>query len=552
MTIPQDKEARSIDPRIRKELLAAAKRLRENRLYRASSRRWLIAAGIILLILGTRTIWPSTSQLIFPAVCGVVLLTWLINLLAQLKTPLDFADAAKAVEKKFPELGNMLTTALEQKRPDDGYNFLQEKVISGALQFSFFQYWEDTGKRKQHILRLKHFGALLLALGLGSLSWFSRGESQWIEAPNMPVLVSSIEVTPGDVEVERSSALVIAARFKGDFPRTATLVLQQDDGTTRRLPMAQSLSDPIFAYTLASVEEAAHYFIEYPGKETQTYRMEVYDLPALVQADAYLDYPDYTGIRDRLIEDTRRVSAVEGTRLHYQFLVNKPLTKVELIDREGARIDLSPTNPENTKFETELFLTESLRYHLHLTDDQGRGNAYPPDIRIEVRENEKPTLELTFPKGDQAVSPIEELTLEAKANDDFGLIDYGMAVAIGSNAPEYVSLKNDDPEALQANFNRLYALEEEAVEVDQLVSWFAWAEDYGVDGESRRSLSDIYYAEVRSLEEIYREGEGGGGGGGAGGGSQQEQELLEQQREIAIATFKLMQRGENDNRFQED
>jgi hypothetical protein len=170
MNIPQDKAARSIDPRIRKELLAAAKRIRENKIFRASSRRWLIASGLIFLVLVIRTFRPVFIELAFPLVCVIIVGTWFSNLIGKLKTRLDFPEAARAVEKKYPDLGNMLTTALEQKRSGDGYNFLQEKVINSALHFSFFQYWEDTGKKIQRKLKLLHFGALLFMLGLTALT----------------------------------------------------------------------------------------------------------------------------------------------------------------------------------------------------------------------------------------------------------------------------------------------------------------------------------------------------------------------------------------------
>ncbi|MCB1122055.1 MAG: hypothetical protein KJT03_10930, partial [Verrucomicrobiae bacterium] len=289
--IPGDKNAKLIDARIRKELLVAASRLRENKIYRANIRRWLIASGVIFLVLVARTFWSGLSGITFPIVCAVILLTLFANLVGKLKIPLDFAGTAKAVEKKFPDLGNLLTTALEQKRSGEGLNFLQEKVISNALQFSFYQYWEDTGKRVQRKLRIWHSGAIIMALGLVALTWYSKTRDVWISSPTMPVLISSIEITPGDTEVERGSALVVAARFRGDFPRSATLVLQQDNGSVMRYPMAQSLSDPIFAYTLSGVEESGSYLVEYGGKETESYRMEVFELPDLEQADAFLDYP---------------------------------------------------------------------------------------------------------------------------------------------------------------------------------------------------------------------------------------------------------------------
>ena len=530
----------------------AAHRLRENKANRLGARRWLIASGLAALILVLRLFFPSFSGFAFPIICGITVITLFYNYISKLKLPLDYAESAKAIEKKFPQVEGLLTTALEQQRTSEGLNFLQEKLIKETLHFSLFQYWEDVGKKSRTRYKMAYLAAMSLLIGIAALTFYTKDREISINAPGMPVFISSVELTPGDTEIERGSAVVIAIRFRGNIARSATLVVRQDDGVIMRHAMAQSLSDPVFAYTLQSVEESSHYHVEYPGEETDDYRLEVYDLPALVQADAFLDYPDYTGIKDRLVEDTRRVSAVEGTRLEYQFLVNKPLAKAELVDKAGNRIQLTAANPENTKFSTEFLLKEDLRYYIHLTDDQGRENPYPPDIRIAVRENKKPELKLNFPKGDQAVSPIEELAFEAKANDDFGLIDYGLAVTIGADSPEYVSLKSEDPDQLEAEFEQLYALEDAAVEVDQLVTWFAWADDFGAEGEIRRSTSDLFYAEVRPLEEIYREGEGGGGGGGQGQQGEQQEEALDQQRNIAIATFKLKERGDRDPDFLED
>ena len=134
------------------------------------------------------------------------------------------------------------------------------------------------------------------------------------------------------------------------------------------------------------------------------------------------------------------------------------------------------------------------------------------------------------------------MTLEAEAKDDFGLINYGVALAVGANNPVYTPLKKDDTATLDADFRHTVALEEKGVEPDELVTWFAFAEDYGPDGELRRSTSDLYFAEVRALEEIFRQGESGGGSMEAMGG-QREGEILERQRQIAIATWKLLQRG---------
>ena len=40
---------------------------------------------------------------------------------------------------------------------------------------------------------------------------------------------------------------------------------------------------------------------------------------------------------------------------------------------------------------------------------------------------------------------------------------------------------------------------------DDLISWYVWAEDIGPDGKVRRTNGDLYFAEVRPFDAIFRE-----------------------------------------------
>ena len=113
----------------------------------------------------------------------------------------------------------------------------------------------------------------------------------------------------------------------------------------------------------------------------------------------------------------------------------------------------------------------------------------------------------------------------------------------------HTDIENDN---LNIEFTSDLALEESDVKVDDLLSWYAWADDYGPGGQKRRSTSDLFFAQVRSLDEIFRENEGGGGQGVQGGMGNEGEELIDLQRKIAIALFKLKQRGATDSSFLED
>jgi hypothetical protein len=85
-------------------------------------------------------------------------------------------------------------------------------------------------------------------------------------------------------------------------------------------------------------------------------------------------------------------------------------------------------------------------------------------------------------------------------------------------------------------------MEKLGVDVDQVVAYFAWADDYGPDGEVRRTFSDMFFAEVRPFDEIFRadqSGESESGGQNQNQGGNQATKLAELQKEIVVATWKL-------------
>ena len=85
------------------------------------------------------------------------------------------------------------------------------------------------------------------------------------------------------------------------------------------------------------------------------------------------------------------------------------------------------------------------------------------------------------------------------------------------------------------------AVQETKAQPDQLITWYFWADDIGPDGQVRRTSSDMFFAEVRPFEEIFREAqsqdrqsesEGEGAGNEA-------TKLAELQKQIINATWKL-------------
>src|SRR6185295_5191990 len=97
-----------------------------------------------------------------------------------------------------------------------------------------------------------------------------------------------------------------------------------------------------------------------------------------------------------------------------------------------------------------------------------------------------------FPRGDQRVSRLEVLQLQAATSDDFGVLKYGVGFGVAGEDSEVVELGGALGAAPRANekrqFTNMISMEKLGVDADQVVSYFAWADDYGPDGEVRRTF----------------------------------------------------------------
>ena len=125
---------------------------------------------------------------------------------------------------------------------------------------------------------------------------------------------------------------------------------------------------------------------------------------------------------------------------------------------------------------------------------------------------------MSQPSHDVQVSPVEELKLKAQMEDDFGLVRHGLSYSVGGEEPQELVLTAPAPASAPGRPRRSSASsicstsKRMKAVPDQLVTYFFWAEDIGPDGQPRRSSGDMFFAEVRHFEEIFRQGEQPPGG----------------------------------------
>ena len=539
------------DSRLTRRLDVVAGRLRRLRRLRGLSVTWMIAAAVCLVVLAAGVGGVSLWKM---ALLGFVALG--VGLLATRRRPGDLQTSAAEVEKAFPDLDAALWTAAAQQ-PDPEtrqYGFLQEQVFAEVLLHAYRNDWSRAVPRSRvfrwRLIHLASFAAFLIA-ALNTVRHSPAGPDGMagsLESGDSTAdSIYTVTVIPGDTEVERGRSLLVQAEFGSQLPTDVQLVAVDAAQQSIVVPLVKSLSDPIFGGWITSVDADLTYHVEFADERSPDYKVTTFVYPELVRADATVIEPAYTGRGEREFEKVRRISILEGSRLTLTCRLNKPVESAVLVGDGTESIVLKPASVPSATGSSEAEVTvaaswtpgQTQTFSLILTDNAERQNRQPPEFEITVVPNEPPELAVSFPARDTQVTPIEELSVEASAWDDFGLTEYGLIVNTTSGGEQTLLLGESAPREENVALAHLLELEAMQAEPRQLVSYYFYADDIGPDGQSRRTYSDMFFAEVRHFDEIYREmpaqqGQQGGGQAGQAG------ELVELQRQIVSAVWNVI------------
>ncbi|WP_437194234.1 hypothetical protein [Planctomicrobium sp. SH527] len=540
------------DPRLLRRLDQVSDRSRRWKRLAASAIGWTVLA-VCLWSLTRLGAWQSADLLILPGVIAVIL----AGVWTGRRQKRDLHDAALLIEKNYPELDGRLITAVEQHPQGRQWDFtyLQSELLNEVFSHLRQKNWHETINRSQ--LRWIHAVHLLAFVAAAGMAWTiishrtqgNPGDATGnnLTAPNPAAF--KIDVEPGDVELERGTPLLVLARFTGSTPSQVELVTRDSNGGEARLPLNKSLNDPLFGGRVPQVQRNLTYHIEADGERTPDFQVTTFDYPDLVQADAVVNSPEYTGIAPKSIADVRRVTVVEGSQLDLTCLLNKPVKSARLQAENLPDVELtsSEKHPHTQMTSWSKMAPGEWKYKLILEDEQGRQNRLPPEIRVSVVENRAPDLKVAFPAKDLRVSSLQELLLSAEASDDYGLKELGLIYQLPTGQEETLKLNDTAKPDEKSTVSHLLAFESLAVKPDDLVSYYFYADDLGPDGIVRRTFSDLFFAEVRPFEEIFRQvppsNSNAEGEQAEGGPSQQ---LLELQKQVVTGTWNVIRRERRD------
>ena len=442
--------------------------------------------------------------------------------------------AVTAAEAAFPQFQQRLTTFTER----DGQDPFIELLAGETLQIA------RSAEPRQMVTDFRLWS--LLAAGVGALAiliWMIAAGPGFLgygaallwtgPHPGQAVLYD-LRVTPGDAVVRRHADQLVSAlplglrspkvklyaRFQNS-PRWEEIVMQ---------PKAAGSFAGGYQFLFAGLPENVEYYVTAGAMTSKHFTIHVTDLPAVKQIRVTYHYPAWTGMPSETEERGGDLRAVTGTEAELDISTDRPLPGGQILLDTGQRVQL--TGGANHVYRGTVKMDRDGVYHV-AGIEEGQPVRVSEDFFIEARKANPPQISLVRPARDYHASPIEEVTVAAKATGDYSL--QGMTLHYSVNGgPETALEMLPHKGGKQADGATTLSLEAFKLVPGDLISVYATAKDANAEAHT-----DMIFIQADPFErEFSQSQQSGGGGGGGGGGGNQSAQISQREKEIVAATFK--------------
>ena len=499
------------------------------------------AAAGLLAVIGAELLLapPDMPLLAVSAAALAASAAFAVRALWPLRRPPSDERVARLVEERCPELEDRVASAaaLDGARPAGGFHELVVADAAARLRgIDPARVVAPARLRRAGVRGLLALAALAAVVSLGSTPLGRVARTAWLHASPSG---AELTVEPGDFRLMAGQPMRIRARFAdgGGAPARTPPVLSLLGGMPRR-DIRMSPAGDGYVAELPSVTRSFRYRVSAASFTSRDYAVEALSPPRVTRIDVEYDYPPFTGLPPRVEEDGGDVFAPAGTAARLVVHTDKPVVEGALLLSDGRRLDLTAAGDARRRVAT-LFVDGDGRYRVRVVDAHGLSNRDAADYLVRATADRPPTVRVLRPGGDREVTPLEEVTVEVRADDDHAVARLDLVYTVVGRGER--TLPFEVPaDASAVTGVRTFFVEDLAVEPGDVITYYARARDAGIAGVSTEARSDLYFLEIRPFDNEFEEALSQGG---LGPQAAEIGRLVSLQKQIVVATWRLDQQA---------
>ena len=523
-----------------RDLLQRVRRRWSGTVFMRALARGAGGAALVILLAAAADVWLSPRDLPLVALgaatlAGVVACgAWAVW---PLRTRPSDRQVARFVEERCPELEDRLAsaTALAGRT---GAEPMRGLVIADAAARAR-QIETGSVVSRDALARATWQAAAAVAVLLvsGLVGWAPAARVVSAARAHLLPGALSLIVEPGDARVIAGGPFRVTARLAGSPAALA--------GTTPAITVtvagssasaAMSLEGDAFALDLPPVTASFTYRVTAARAASPEYSVTALFPPRVERIDVSYEYPSFTGLAPRTETDGGDIYAPAGTNVRLRVRADKPIRAGALVMDGGRRLELTPDG--EVVLEGGLQIIDDGSYRVALSDADGLESAGETEYFIRVMNDRPPDVRILRPAGDRTVTALEEVPIEARADDHYGIATFELVYSVRGGEERAVPLQGGGGPTSRTASHMLF-LEDLGVEPGDFISYYARARDVARGKRSSEGRSDIFFLEVKPFDSEFEMAQSQTG---AGSGSASLDSLVRAQKDVISATWKLDRR----------
>ncbi len=426
-----------------------------------------LGATLALVLITNALAFSSTSMTVARVVLFVALAAAVGFALVIPLMHLNRRKAAGRAETSFPEFQERLLTYVERsEKRDPMLDLLAMDTMSVAERTQ-----PELVAPRKSIFALATSagaaGAVLLWLILAGPGFLGYGASLlWAGAPKAgSVKFYDITVQPGNKLIRRRSDQVITAQLTFEAPQVRLFAKYASTAKWEEAQMVPR-NGTSYEFLFAGVPEPVEYYVEASGVKSQTYKLDVVDLPGIKHIKVTYHYPSWLGSKAVVEDPGGDLRAVAGTIAELTVTTDRPLSNGLIEVDDGSHIALESNS--DVTLTAKVPIQKDGVFHF-AAKEQGESVRLSEDYFIEARVDGAPTVKIVHPGSDARVNPIEEVGVTVEANDDFALQGVELHYSVNGGAEKVVPIPNSKG-VQNASGKTLIALEDYKMEPGDVIA----------------------------------------------------------------------------------
>ena len=350
-----------------------------------------------------------------------------------------------------------------------------------------------------------------------------------------------LEIMPGNARVLQGAPLTIQARLVGNRAPVGARLEVGDGERLAGQPRCWPSRAAQFRLAMPPVAADFQYRVVAGSITSPVYRVTVAHPPRVTRIDVDYAYPAGLGLPPRTETDSGDVYAPAGTDVTLHVHTDRPIASGQLSLANGRSIRAwRPRAP--AQLTAALKVVEDGSYRVALRDLDGLADPGQTEYFIRAIEDRPPDVHVVKPASDRSVTRLEEVDIEAQAEDDYGIDRMELVYAVRGQSETVVPLDVPRRGTSVTARHTLY-LEDLDVRPGDFVSYYVRARDITRGTRPNEGRSDIFFLEVRPFEQEFALAQSQSMAGGGYNGSIDD--LVNAQKQVVVATWKLDRRGQN-------